>query len=148
MEWGFYGRRVELGQALARLRDSEGHGFERLVATLFEERSRKALPGFSLTHRVDGYWDAQGTEIDLVAVNDLATKIRFGSCRRAADRLEASLASTDGHIARFLTQLPRYATYGVERVALAPRIGEDLARRVEAKGWRPEDLVTLCAGLT
>ena len=50
-----------VGQLIAeaddRLRDLEGVTFERLVGTLYEERSRKGLPGFPLTDRVDGYWD-------------------------------------------------------------------------------------------
>ena len=136
-----------LDHALVRLRESEGHGFERLVATLYEERSRKGLSGFSLTHRIDGYWDAQGTEIDLVAVNDTERRIRFGNCKRSAEKLEASLTPTEGHIARFLAQFPSYADYAMERVALAPEVPADIARRLEAKGWRVEDLPMLVEGL-
>jgi hypothetical protein len=136
-----------IDQALARLRESEGHGFERLVATLYEERSRKGLPGFALTHQVDGYWDAQGTEIDLVAVNEPARRIRFGTCRRTADKLEASLAPTEGHIARFLRQLPAYQPYTIEKVAIAPEVRLDIAKRITGKGWLVEDLRTLTEGL-
>lgn len=139
---------VLVAQALERLRQSEGHGFERLVATLYEERSRKALPGFPLTHRIDGYWDAQGTEIDLVAVDDGARAIRFGSCKRSPDKLLASLAPTNGHVARFLEQLPTYRAYRTERVAIAPELPVEVARAVVAAGWSGEDLPSLLAGLS
>lgn len=138
---------VLLDQTVERLHQSEGHGFERLVATLYEERSRKGLPGFPLTHRIDGYWDAHGTEIDLVAVNDDTRRIRFGSCRRSPAKLEPSLATTDGHIARFLDQERRYAAYTVERVAFAPVVEPASRARIEAKGWRVEDLPALTEGL-
>ncbi|NOK11897.1 ATP-binding protein [Corallococcus exercitus] len=138
---------VLVQRASARLQEAEGAGLERLVATLYEERSRKALPGFALSHRIDGYWDAQGTEIDLVAVDDLALRIRFGTCKRDEAKLESSLAVTDEHIGRFLAQLPRYRTYSVEKVAIAPRIAPDRAERIQARGWLAEDLRTLTADL-
>jgi AAA+ ATPase superfamily predicted ATPase len=134
-------------QTLTRLRLSEGHGFERLVAALYEERSRKGLPGFSLTHRVDGYWDSQGTEIDFVAVNETAKRLRFGTCKRSAADLGASLTPTDGHVARFLQQLPKYLRYTSEKVAFAPDIPPELAARLETRGWLTEDLRTMTVGL-
>lgn len=136
-----------LDLSLERLRESEGHGFERLVAALYAERSRKGLPGFSLTHQVDGYWDAQGTEIDLVAVDDANRRIRFGSCRRSEAKLEASLSATEGHVQRFLAQLPRYQSYSVEKVALAPELRAQTTARIRAKGWLAEDLPMLLEGL-
>ena len=42
----------------------EGFAFERLIGKLHEERSAKGLPGFSLTSRINGYWDKAGIEID------------------------------------------------------------------------------------
>jgi AAA+ ATPase superfamily predicted ATPase len=132
--------------SLARLADSEGHGFERLVSTLYEERSRKNLPGFPLTHQVNGYWDSQGTEIDLVAVDATNKIIRFGSCKRSPEKLEASLTPTDAHINRFLARLP-HAGYTVEKVALAPQIAPDLRARLQARGWLAQDLSTLTQGL-
>lgn len=135
-----------VAQALQRLTDTEGHGLERLVATLYEERSRKDLPGFTLTHQIDGYWDAQGTELDLVAVDESDQRIRFATCKRSADKLLASLATTDGHIARFLQQLPR-PDWAVEKVAIAPDVPAPLADQLRARGWLVEDLKTLTAGL-
>lgn len=137
---------VLVAQAMSRLADAEGHGFERLVATLYEERSRKALPGFQLTHQIDGFWDAQGTELDLVAVDENQKRIRFASCKRSADKLLPSLAKTEGHIARFLQQLPRPG-YAVEKVAIAPEIAPHVAAALRGQQWLVEDLATLTAGL-
>jgi uncharacterized protein len=136
-----------LDQALAKLRIAEGYGFERLVAALYEERSRKGLPGFALSHQIQGYWNTQGTEIDMVAVDEPGRRIRFGSCKRSAARLEGSLEVTDGHIARFLDHLPKYRSYTVDRVALAPVVPESIAARIRDRGWMVEDLPTLTRGL-
>lgn len=138
---------VLIERARVRLEDSEGTGLERLVATLYEERSRKGLTGFSLSHRIEGYWDAQGTEIDLVAVDDPGNRIRFGTCKRDEAKLEASLVPTDGHIERFLDHLPRYRSYTIEKVAIAPVISPERVRRIESRGWFSEDLATLTSGL-
>lgn len=138
---------VLVERALARLSDTEGHGFERLVATLYEERSRKALPGFPLTHRIDGYWDTHGTELDLVAVNDAEKRIRFGSCKRSPEKLEASLVVTDGHIRRFLQQLPKYSGFKIEKAAIAPELPAEAVARLTSQGWIAEDLRALTAGL-
>lgn len=136
-----------LDQADTRLKEAEGPGLERLVATLYQERSRKGLPGFNLTHRVDGYWDNAGTEIDLVAVDDDARVLRFGHCRRTASKLRAGLAAYEGHIQRFLAARRSYAGYRVEKVAIAPRLEPDAVRDLTQLGWIAEDLRDLTAGL-
>lgn len=59
-----------IASANEKLEIAEGHGLERLVATLYEERSRKGLGDFALSRRIDGYWDRRNTEIDLVAIDD------------------------------------------------------------------------------
>ena len=48
-----------------RLMEVEGHGLEKLVGVLYEERSRKGRGDFPLTHQIQGYWDKGDTEIDL-----------------------------------------------------------------------------------
>ncbi len=134
-------------QADARLHEAEGYGLERLVAQLYEERGRKGLGDFALTERVAGYWDKGGTEIDLVAVDELKGVIRFGSCKRSASKLFASLAADDQHIARFLEALPRYRGMAIEKAAIAPTLTADERERLEARGWIAQDLTTLTAGL-
>jgi AAA+ ATPase superfamily predicted ATPase len=134
-----------IAQALLRLEEAEGHGFERLAATLYEERSRKGLPGFSLTHRIDGYWDNQGTELDLIAVDATAQRIRFATCKRSPSKLLASLERTEGHIARYLSQ--HSLGYTVEKVAIAPCISRELREQLSARHWLAEDLNNLVEGL-
>lgn len=138
---------VLVRQADERLALAEGHGLERLVAALYEERSRKGLTGFALTRRIEGYWDAKGTEIDLVAVDDERQVIRFGTCRRSAAKLAASMATTERHIERFLSQQPMYARHTIERVAIAPEIDPTLAAQLTDGGWLAEDLRSLTRDL-
>jgi AAA+ ATPase superfamily predicted ATPase len=137
-----------VAQADQRLCDAEGFGLERLVATLYEERSRKGLGDFSLTTRIEGYWDRRDVEIDLVAIDEDTRRIRFGTCKRAASKLRASLDNCRGHIARFLNEHPSIDdTWTVERVAIAPKIDAQTRRDVEAGGFIPQDLEDLTAGL-
>lgn len=133
--------------SVERLCESEGAGLERLVATLYEERSRKRLPGFNLTHRVEGYWDRAGTEIDLVTVDDDSRTIRFGHCRRTADKLLPSVGKYEGHIQRFLAARQAYAGYRVEKVAIAPTIEPATAAELQRRGWLAQDLRALTQGM-
>lgn len=68
-------------EADQRLADVEGRALEKLAGQLYEERSRKQVGDFPITHRVQGYWDKSDTEIDLVAVNEMDRSICFGSCK-------------------------------------------------------------------
>lgn len=138
---------VLVRQASERLAEVEGHGFERLVAQLYEERSRAGVGDFGLTHRIEGYWDSRDTEIDLVALDEDSRRIRFGTCKRNAARLPAAVAELDGHIARFLAAHPAYAGWTVERVALAPVIDDLLRARLADAGVVAQDLGDLTAGL-
>lgn len=130
-----------------RLRDAEGHGLERLVKQLYAERSRKGLPGFSLSHQIEGYWDRADTEIDLIALDEVDERIRFGTCKRASSKLVADLERYDGHIERFLNHHRQYRGWHVERVAIAPHIESTRRAAIEAKGYQPQDLVDLTADL-
>jgi hypothetical protein len=66
-------------QADQRLMTAEGYGLERLVGQLYEERSRLGLRDFPLTSRIEGWWDRSDTEIDLVALDETAQRLRLGS---------------------------------------------------------------------
>ena len=134
-------------EADERLRVIEGHGLERLVGRLYEERSRKGLGDFPLTHRVQGYWDRGRTEIDLVVLNEEDQSIRFGTCKRNAAKLSADLAGFAGHVARFLSAHPQYQTWRVEKVAIAPRIDPALRRHLEEREMIAQDLADLSQGL-
>ena len=130
-----------------RLRDVEGNGLEKLAGTLYEERSRKGIGDFKLTHRIEGYWDRGGTEIDLVALNESDSIIRFGSCKRSADKLLADIAVFDGHIQRFLDAFPKYKSWTIERVSIAPVVPADLRADLQRRNRIVQDLSDLTAGL-
>lgn len=137
-----------IAQADERLKVAEGFGLERLASTLYEERSRKGLPGFALTQRIDGYWDKAGVELDLVVLNRDADMIRFGSCKRDASRHTADeLRKFDGHIARFMEGLPKYKAWNTERTAIAMRHSTGSAEAAAHAGYLAEDLITLTNGL-
>lgn len=126
-----------------RLIDVEGKAFEKLVAHLYEERGRKGLGDFPLTHRIRGYWDRGGTEIDLVALNEADRVIRFGSCKRSADKLVADVPIFDGHIERFLDQFPEYKAWRIDRVSLAPQVPAAVRTQLVDRGRMVQDLVDL-----
>jgi hypothetical protein len=82
-----------------------------------------------------------------VAINEGAGVIRFGSCKRSAAELVADVSVFDGHVERFLDQFPRYRTWRVEKVSLAPRIPEEVRRGLVAPGRFVQDLDDLIADL-
>lgn len=134
-------------QADQRLCDAEGHGLERLVAQLYEERSRVAIGDFRLTHRIEGYWDRNDTEIDLVALDEDSRTIRFGTCKRNEDRLPGHLADFDGHVERFLEANGRYRDWTIQKAAIAPRMTVEVRATVLGAGYIAQDLDDLCRGL-
>jgi AAA+ ATPase superfamily predicted ATPase len=141
-----------VAEADARLAEAEGHGLERLVAALYEERSRKALGDFSLTHRIEGYWDkadkgASQVEIDLVAIDEASRTIRLGTCKRQPDKLLPDLRRFNRHVQGFLTAMPRYAGWTVERVAMAPVLSGAQRSALHEAGYLAQDLHDLTAGL-
>lgn len=138
---------VLVSRADRDLSTSEGHGLERLVGQLYEERSRKGVGDFPLTRRIDGYWDRTGTELDLVALNEEERVIRFGTCKRSASRLVPDLERFDGHIERFIDAHPRYSGWSIEKVAIAPVIDAPLRRKIQESGYRPQDLAELTEDL-
>ncbi len=141
---------VLITQADNRLNGAEGHGLERLVAQLYEERARKGVGDFPLTSRIDGYWDRGDVEIDLVAVNEDEHVLRFGTCKRSSSRLDADhLATFDGHIDRFLDHKShkKFQDWKLERVAIAPVIDAEQRSSIQESGYLPQDLADLLGGL-
>lgn len=138
---------VVVRQADERLADVEGPALEKLVATLYAERSRKGVGGFGLTERIQGYWDRADTEIDLVAVAGDDKVLRLVSCKRSPEKLVNDLPRFDGHVARFVTASPRFGGWKIEKVAVAPSLDAQLRERIQARGYIPEDLNDLALGL-
>lgn len=132
-----------VAQADTRLMEAEGHGFERLVAQLYEERSRRAIGDFAMTHRISGYWDKKDTEIDLVVLNEDARVIRFGTCKRDPQRLLGEASVLAGHVERFFQSNARYAGWKREFFAFAPRIEPPLRAELLRRGLVAQDLADL-----
>lgn len=132
-------------QADERLVDVEGHSLEKLVGLLYEERSRKGLGDFPLTSRIQGFWDRGDTEIDLVALNEPDRRIRFGSCKRNADRLVSDIPVLDGHVTRFLAAHPQYGGWQVEKVGVAPVMSPEVRAKLQTAGHLGQDLNDLTA---
>jgi uncharacterized protein len=130
-------------QADERLAESEGPGFERLVAQLYEERSRSGDTDFLLSRRIDGYWDRGDTEIDLVALDDDREVVRFGSCKRNPNRLALDLPVLRGHAARFLAAIPRLQSWRYEYAMIAPRLDGSQRDSLVAAGAIAQDLIDL-----
>jgi len=136
-----------LEQADARLADAEGHGLERLVYALYEERSRKGLGDFPLTRAVRGWWDRSDTEIDLVAIDEETQRLRLGSCKRSPDVLIKDLHRFDGHVQRFVDLMPQFRSLRVEKVAIAPLLDASHRQACNRAGYLAQDLGDLTEGL-
>jgi len=102
----------------------EGHSFERLVAKIYEERSRKSLPGFNLSYQIKGYWNSGDTEIDFVAMDEQNKIIRLATCKRSSAKLVDDIVNFKGHVNRFLDQIPHYDSWTQQLYAIAPVLGE------------------------
>lgn len=132
-----------VAQADARLMDAEGHGFERLVAQLYAERSRRGVGDFAMTRQISGYWDKKDTEIDLIAVDDDQRRIRFATCKRDPQRLRSEPEALSAHVGRFLAAHRGYDTWKIELLACAPRLSPSLRKTLRARGLVTQDLTDL-----
>jgi AAA+ ATPase superfamily predicted ATPase len=142
-------RQLELvvRQADEKLAEVEGPALEKLVATLYEERSRKGIGDFRLTERIQGYWDRADTEIDMVAVAGEDEILRLVTCKRSPEKLVADLPRFDGHVARFVAAFPRFGGWKIEKIAVAPSLDEPARRRIVERGYIAEDLHDLTRDL-
>ncbi len=136
-----------VADADTRLRDVEGHAFEKLIGQLYEERSRKRIGDFALSARIQGYWDSADTEIDLVALDEAAKRIRFGTCKRSEAKLQAAIGNLNGHVERFLSAFPAYRTWAIEKVGLAPEMTKETRATLESAGFMAQDLHDLLRDL-
>lgn len=136
-----------IAEADQRLADVEGGALEKLAGQLYEERSRKEIGDFPLTHRVQGFWDKADTEIDLVAFNEATETIRFGSCKRSPRRLLSDVNNFKQHVERFLQTLPKYQGWTKQYVGISPVLDADQRAILTSHDIIPQDLNDLTQGL-
>lgn len=134
-------------EADQRLAEVEGGSLEKLAGQLYEERSRKAVGDFPITHRIQGFWDKAGTEIDLVACNEATESIRFGSCKRSSKKLLADLNNFKQHVERFLQAMPKYQSWTKQFVGISPALNAEERAILASHDIIPHDLNDLTAGL-
>jgi uncharacterized protein len=136
-----------LSSANTRLETLEGIMLERLVGELYEERSRKGIGEFPITQRIEGYWDRNDTEIDLVALNEPEGRIRFGSCKRSPQKLVADINNFKGHVERFLEAFPKYRKWNIELCGISPRLDAATRTTLAQYSVKAQDLIDLTAEL-
>ncbi|HEY0984869.1 ATP-binding protein, partial [Schlesneria sp.] len=136
-----------IDEAEQRLAEVEGGSLEKLAGQLYEERSRKGVSSFPITHRVQGYWDKANTEIDLVAINEVNQSIRFGSCKRSSRKLIADTNNFKQHVQRFLETMPHYQSWTKEYVGISPVLNAEERAILERHEVIPEDLNDLTIDL-
>ena len=131
-------------RAAAALETHEGFAFEKMVRALMEECSRRQVGDFPLSAIVRGYWnkpDGSDIEIDVVAYDEARKTVRFGSCKRSADKHE--YAGFSGHIGRFLRTAEgrRFAGWTIEKALYSPHFESADRQRHQAAGYRCVDLL-------
>jgi AAA+ ATPase superfamily predicted ATPase len=136
-----------IGEADQRLAEVEGSSLEKLAGQLYEERSRKGIGDFPISHRVQGYWDKAGTEIDLVAVDEATKSIRFGACKRSPKKLLSGVNNFKHHVQRFLAAMPKYEKWSKQYVGIAPVLDAEQRAVLTAHDVIPQDLNDLTQGL-
>lgn len=81
------------------------------------------------------------------ATTSPSQRLRLGSCKRSEQALVNDLTNFNGHVARFLKAFPRFASWQVEKVAIAPSLSAEARQAIETAGYRPQSLDDLVQGL-
>ncbi len=136
-----------IGQADERLANVEGYALEGLAGQLYEERSRLGLGDFPLSERIQGYWDRGDVEIDLVAINETEKRIRFGTCKRNAEKLTPSITALKAGAESFLRSHGRFQSWTTEFVAIAPTIPSGIRAALADNQVIVEDISDLTSGM-
>jgi AAA+ ATPase superfamily predicted ATPase len=137
-----------IDQADRLLADAEGFALEDLVGRIYEERSKKGVGDFPLSHQVDGYWDRGGVELDLVAISESTQRIRFGTCKRNAKNLWGSLDGLFQGAKIFMEHHRQFSGWSVEYCAIAPNIPEPIEGKLAAAGVFAESLADMLNSLS
>jgi AAA+ ATPase superfamily predicted ATPase len=144
-------RALEL--ARPRLAEIEGITFERLIRKLHIECSRKDKGDFDLSSLQMGYWNrprdaVRSIEIDLVALDEPNRRVRFGSCKRAANaHTNDSLAGFEQHVSDFLSSRDhRYLqSWSKEMFVFSPEFSKADKVHFEGRGYVARDLTDYAA---
>lgn len=136
------------GVLLPRIQTLEGFSFERMVREAMVEASRPEAGDFPLSGLVRGYWNRprngrEPIEIDVVAWNDESRRIRFGSCKRRAQKHnQRSLDEFRSQVSRFLetAQGRRYRDWKHEYALYAPKFPAETRKRLENQDYLCQDL--------
>jgi hypothetical protein len=137
-----------LSISIPRLNALEGFAFEKLIRKLHLECSRKGKGDFELTQMSLGYWNRaktseQNIEIDLVAIDAVNKKIRFGSCKRSEHAHDAqALAKFEQHISGFLAarEYKYLESWVCEKVLFSPVFSATHRNDLKSKGFGCYDL--------
>lgn len=118
----------------------EGFTFEKMIRQLTVECSRKDCGDFTLSEMVQGYWNSADIEIDLVAINEDDRTIRFGSCKRSADKHD--MTAFDGHVERFLKTKDgrRFAGWTIQKALYSPAFSDDQRHHLQSLGYVCRDI--------
>ena len=115
-----------LANADERLCKLEGYAFERLVSGFLKERSRLGIGDLPVSRAIEGYWNKEKIEIDLILLDDESKTIRFGSCKRNEEKLLKDIGNFSNHVNRFLAE-PRakeFSSWRREYLLFCPRATE------------------------
>lgn len=132
-----------ISRAAIALEGHEGFAFEKMTKSLIEECSRKQVGDFPLSAVVRGYWnkpDGSDIEIDVVAYDETRKIVRFGSCKRAADKHE--YVAFNGHIGRFLRTAEgrRFSGWTMEKALYSPLFDAADRQHHQSNGYLCVDL--------
>ena len=134
--------------ARPRLMGLEGFAFEKLIRKLHQECSRKGKGDFELSSMQLGYWNrpkdaSRNIEIDLVALDEINKRVRFGSCKRSADaHTNTSVAEFERHVEGFISarQHRHMQDWTKEMVLFSPTFTQGDRAHFTAKGYIARDL--------
>jgi AAA+ ATPase superfamily predicted ATPase len=134
----------------SRLETLEGVAFEKLIRMLIEELSRSGHPDFQITTNITGFWNRseeieKSVEIDLIYLNEDQGWVRFGSCKRSADKLIKDAKNYDRHIEYFLKTKEGRAFSQLKKIktAFAPHIDSEQRTRLSKLGYESVALFDL-----
>jgi hypothetical protein len=120
------------------LQTHEGMAFEKMTKLMTEELSRSGKGDLALTQAVRGFWNKAGNsdiEVDLIAANEEEGVVRFGSCKRTAQRFtSAELSNFHQNVARFLStsEGARFSNFEIQYALYSTHFSADIRRKLEA----------------